>query len=144
MVEGSLLYVYNYIFEKGESKHKFFLVLKNLDDSNSLLISLPSSQDYLPHNVESSGCVDLPNANQNAFVFKENEIVTNKNFCFAKRTFLYGRYVSTIPNSEFMSKYPVEGVHFENKGKLKKRFLDKIIDCYKSSSSIPRRIKRLL
>lgn len=144
MVEGSLLYIYNYTFENGESKHKFFLILKNLDASKSLLISLPSSQDYLPHNVEYSGCVDLPNANQNAFVFKEDEIVTNKDFCFSKRTFLYGNNVSSIPNSEFMSKYPVEGIHFENKGKLKKRILDKIIECYKNSSSIPRRIKRLL
>lgn len=144
MTEGTLLYIYNYSFEDGESKNKFFLVLKNLDISNSLLISLPSSQDYLPGDITASGCIDLPHADQNAFVFKEGEIVTNHNFSFTKRTYLYGRNVSSITNSDFKSRYPVEGVHFENKGKLKKRILDKIIECYKNSSTIPRKIKKLL
>lgn len=144
MKAGTLLYVYNYIFENGESKNKYFLVIKNIDENNSVLISLPSSQDYIPSHITDYGCIELPGACQNAFVFKENEIITNTNFKFPKKTFLYGGYLRTESINDLKLKYPVEGIHFENKGILKKRYLESIIQCYKNSSTVLRKYKKLL
>lgn len=142
METGTLLYVKDYVFENGESKDKFFLILKKISDDQKLIISLPSSQDYVPS--PKYDCVDIPAANQSAFIFKENDIITNKNFYFDKKTYLYGQYVTIKFMSDFFLQYPIEGVHYENKGKLKSRILDKVLECFKNSCTVPRKIKKIL
>lgn len=142
MEAGTLLFVNDYVFEDGTSKAKFFLVLKKINNSQALLISLPSSQDSVPS--DKSNCVDLPNAQQSAFIFREGEIVTNTNFAFEKRTYLYGKSVAIKDIEDFNRNYPLEGVHFHNKGKLKTRILKAVLECFKNSCTINRKIKRML
>ncbi|MHC5309567.1 hypothetical protein ACYSNM_05765 [Myroides sp. LJL116] len=47
MEAGALLSVRDYVFEDGKSKNKYFLVLKEIDNDQKIIISLPSSQDFM-------------------------------------------------------------------------------------------------
>ena len=52
--ERNLLYFEEYYFENGNpAKPKYFLVLK-ADSNGMMLISLPSSKDYIPASIEKS------------------------------------------------------------------------------------------
>ncbi len=142
MEAGTLLYIKNYGFENGQYKDKFFLVLKKIDDVDAMLISLPSSKDYVPSNK--AKCVEIPSANQTVFIFNAGEIVTNANFSFSVRTYLYGQYITMKNVVEFNKEYPLEGVNYEIKGRMKPRILEQVIACFKQSPTVKNRIKKML
>ena len=53
MNDGTLLYIPNYVFENGDFKNKFFLILKDIDGCQ-LIVSLPSSIEYFPTGINKS------------------------------------------------------------------------------------------
>lgn len=142
MEAGTLLYIKNYMFDNGQRKDKFFLILKRVGDSDALLISLPSSKDYVPSTQ--SNCVEISSANQTAFIFNAREIITNTNFSFSVRTYLYGQYITVKSVDDFNNDYPQEGRDYEKIGKLKYRILQQVIDCFKQSATVKNKIKKIL
>ena len=144
LIERNLLFFPDFYFKNGGHKAKYFLVLKVSDD-NTVLASLPSSQDYVPAYAEGqTDCIDIPEASFNCFRFEKDVRVTeDSNFCFSKTTFLYGQLLDFYDN-QYFDDYPVEGIDYEIKGLLSEALFDQIIDCFKKSSSVKRKFQRLL
>lgn len=144
MVAGTLLYIYNYEFSDGSTANKFFLIIKDVNGSQ-LLISLPTSKDYIPDFVDiNHGCIDIPKAQQTTYCFESDKPITDTNFKFDVNTFLYGHLMSIIDLKLFMSKYPVENVHYKVMGILLENEYKMILKCFTSSVSVPRKFKKIL
>lgn len=146
MKDGTLLHIPNYIFENGDSKNKFFLILKELNNGSQLIVSLPSSIEYFPlDTVINHGCIDLIQAQQTTYCFKAGNILDSKNnFSFSKDTYLHGCWLKEIDRTLFFQTYPIQDFHYEIKGVLDQIELDSIIECFKNSPSVKRRFKKLL
>jgi len=146
MEEGTLLYIYDYEFEKGAPKNKYFLFLKVINE-RQLIVSLPSSIEYFPTDtVINHGCIDLPQAQQTTYCFKAKNIIDSRtNFSFPLDTYLHGCWLKDdIDETLFFQSYPIQGIHYEIEGVLNEDELIAVIQCFKQSSSVKRRIKKLL
>ena len=77
--ERNLLYFNEYYFENGNpAKPKYFLVLKS-DKNGMMLISLPSSKDYIPANIEKKhGCINIPEKQIGCYFFQNNIPITGR------------------------------------------------------------------
>lgn len=143
MEEGTLLYIYDYEFKDLTSKNKFFLILKK-SNFGDVIISLPTSQDYIPsYEKVHHGCIDIDKAQQTTYCFEKDKIITDTNFCFEKTTFLYGHLIDSINLKFLISRYPIEGIHFEIKGIMLKDELEAIYHCFKSSNWVKNKFKKL-
>lgn len=144
--EGTLLYITPFYFINGANpENKFFICLKK-DHSDSIILSLPTSQDKIPsyHDLV-HGCNDIEKAQQCSYCFLEKKIITHDtNFSFEKDTFLFGSDIQKIDSSLLTSKYKTEGVDYVIKGKLTNDEFNSIIECFKSSKSVARKIKNML
>lgn len=145
MKDGTLLHIPNYVFENGDSKNKFFLLLKEVSGTQ-LIISLPSSIEYFPSDTTiTHGCIDLIDAQQTTYCFKAGYILdSNNNFSFSKDTYLHGCWLKEIDRTLFFQTYPIPDFHYEIKGILDQIELENIIECFKNSPSVKRRLKKLL
>jgi hypothetical protein len=145
MNNGTLLHIPNYVFENGDFKNKFFLILKEIDGCQ-LIVSLPSSIEYFPTGTPiNHGCIDLAQAQQTTYCFKADYILdTNNNFSFPKDTFLHGCWLKEVDKILFFQTYPIQDFHYEIKGVLDHTELTSVIECFKNSPSVKRRIKKLL
>lgn len=137
--EGQLLFFDPFFFKNGTHKPKFFIVLKDLED-NYILASLPTSQDHLPDkfsNVE--GCVKEDNSRLSAFVFNKDVLIT-ETFSFQKRTYIYGEQLDEY------SKLHLDNFHskIEVKGKIKTHLYEQLIECFKNSSVVKNKYKKIL
>jgi len=132
-----------YFPDGGLPKPKYFIVLHK-ENNGALLASLPTSKDHVPNDVkQTTGCIELPERNFNAFIFPANTLVTSS-FSFPLNTFVYGsniHYYDSLklmaPISGGLSKISVIGTI------LPKLFLD-LLECLKSSSSVRRKYQKIL
>jgi hypothetical protein len=74
---GKLIYFDPFYFKNGdESKPKYFLVLKVIDN-NVILASLPSSKIHLPATQPiAHGCLEIPESGINCYIFEANKPIT--------------------------------------------------------------------
>lgn len=143
--EKNILFFKPFTFKNGDSKDKFFVVLKTFDNGNSLLASLPSSQDYVPERYETqSGCIEAPEINFNCYVINNGLEVTECGKQFHKRTYLYGIGLDQYNSIDLNNKYPNEGYDYEIFGKMKENIFNDIIDCFKKSNIIKRKFIKIL
>lgn len=138
-VPGSLFYIPKFVFKNNRGvRDKYFLVL-NVTKDDVVVSSLPSSVDYVPGNIVlEHGCIDQINA-FNCYHFEKSHSICDTGFSFSKPTFLYGEWVDTYKMDELQKISTVKPL-----GILLEEELNKIIDCFKNSSKVKRKIKRLL
>jgi hypothetical protein len=144
--EGTILFFDPFYFKDGgNSKAKYFIVLKVIGE-NAIIASLPSSQDYAPKeaNTSKTCCNELPDSGFNCFVFAAGQIVTSNNWSFPKTTFLYGKQLDEYQIKNLKDIYPIEGLDYQIIGKLKSKFYQEILTCFKNSATVKRKFKRLL
>jgi hypothetical protein len=142
---GKLLFFDPFYFKNTNSNApKFFLVLKAVDD-NVILASLPSSQKHLPTLQEiKHGCLEIPDACINCYIFEANKPITKNGWSFDLDTMLYGNWIDDYIVEKLEEKYPIEGVDYDIIGELKDDELIEIIKCFKNSKTVKRRYKNLL
>jgi hypothetical protein len=144
--KGLLLYITPFYYSDGKTQpqNKFFICLKN-DNSGTILLSLPTSQDKIPsyHDVQ-HGCNDIDTANQCSYCFIAGNVVTDTGFSFEKNTYLFGSDVQDIQESLFLQLYKLEGVDYDIKGRLNHGELNDVLECFQNSKNVKRKIKRLL
>jgi len=142
MKQGTLLFIRNYKFENGTSKNKFLLVLKQTQNK-TILISLPSSQDYVPAYQEiKHGCIDIEQVNFNCYCFIANQKITDTDFYFSKNTFLYGNWINEIITNNFLSQY-IETLDYKIIGAIHEKELSDIIECFKKSPTVKNKFKKM-
>lgn len=105
--ERNLLYFDEYYFENGNpAKPKYFLVLKS-DTNGMMLISLPSSKDYIPANVEKKhGCINIPEKQIGCYFFQNSVPITECDFSFPLDTYVYAGLITnqTISTIQYIYK----------------------------------------
>ncbi len=141
---GKLIYFDPFLFKNGDSKRKYFLVLK-VTDSNVVVASLPSSVDHLPANQPIvHGCLEILDSGINCYIFEANQAVTKDGWSFELTTFLYGWWIDDFDIELLNEQYQIEHVDYEIVGELTDEELQKVIHCFANSSVVRRKYKRLL
>jgi len=126
MKEGHILYFDPFYFKNGNTaKSKYFIVLKNTDDSN-ILASLPTRKDSIPKkDVIGQGCIELPEINFNCFVISPNTEVTTCNKRFEFPTHIYGYQIDIYEKGLMYEIYPLEGTDYIIWGEMRKAYFVK-------------------
>jgi hypothetical protein len=141
--ERNLLYFEEYYFENGNpAKPKYFLVLK-ADSNGMMLISLPSSKDYIPASIEKKhGCINIPEMQIGCYFFQNNIPITECNFSFPLDTYVYAALITNqaITTIEYIYK-PKD---YKLIGKLTQNEHQNILKCLKNSPNIKSKIRKLL
>ena len=134
----------HFILNGDNSKPKYFLVLKVINNS-TILASLPSSKNHLPtgHKIV-HGCLEIPEACINCYIFEASKPVTKDGWSFQFDTMLYGNWIDDFSIERLNSTYSINGVDYEIVGELKDSELAEIIKCFSTSSTVKRKYKKLL
>jgi hypothetical protein len=143
--DGTIIYFDPFYFKNGSTaKPKYFLVLKRFG-SNAILASLPSSKVHLPYYTHSThGCIDNADSCISCYVFQENKPITKCGWAFELNTFVYGNWIDEFSVSMLEEKYQIEGIDYEIIGQLTDTELNKVIDCFKNSSVVKRKYRKIL
>lgn len=143
-IPGRIIYFDPFYFKDGGSKPKYFLVLKIIN-GNVILASLPSSQIHLPATQAiAHGCLEIPEIGINCYILEAGKPVTTNGWSFPNNTFLYGFWLADFELSVLKRNYTIPNVDFEIIGDLSENELQKIIDCFKNSSVVKRKYRRVL
>jgi hypothetical protein len=141
---GKIIYFDPFHFKDGGSKPKYFLVLKVVDD-DVILASLPSSQSHLPASQPiQHGCLEIPDSCINCYIFEANKPITKHGWSFGLNTFLHGLWIDDFSVSTLLENYSIENVEYEIIGELTDAELASVINCFKNSSSVKRRYRKML
>ncbi|HEX9826510.1 MAG TPA: hypothetical protein VGA80_07910 [Flavobacteriaceae bacterium] len=118
--------------------------MKNIDNE-LIVVSLPSSQDYVPDNIKIEGCIEYPDKCISCFCFfKKTIICDDTGFQFDKDTFIYANGVDTYSLKTLRSFYPIKDIDYFVKGKMSKELETKLYNCLKNSFDLKRGIKKVL
>ncbi|GHT44118.1 hypothetical protein AGMMS49965_19190 [Bacteroidia bacterium] len=143
---GSILYFTPFFFKNGnQPKNKYFIVLESYSD-DLIVASLPTSQDHVPnHLAKKHGCIEDAKSNFNCYYFeKEKKISKNNEFGFPLDTYIYGEQVDVMNKSLLNSQYQTENKDYVKLCNLSINEFNSIIECLANSSSVKRKIKKLL
>lgn len=142
--EGKLLFFDPFYFKNGDSKPKYFLVIKVVDNQ-VILASLPSSKVHLPsHQVLKHGCLEIPDSRINCYIFEAKRPVTKCGWYFPLNTFLYGMWLDEFSIEILTANHSIEGVDYEIIGELTEQELKNVVECFRNSASVKRKFKRIL
>lgn len=142
---GKLLYFDPFYFNNGTSKPKYFLVLKVIENGTAILATLPSSVNHLPQLVSLvHGCIDVQNIGVNCYLFEADRPITKCGWSFPRLTMLYGNWIADFSINTLATNHPIEKVDYEIIGELTETELKSVIECFKNSSVVRRKYKRLL
>lgn len=89
------------------------------------------------------GCLNDAAGCFNCYHFPAGQVICKNGFNFPINTYIYGDEVEDYDLTTMINEY-VEGVDFTVEGELQEEELGRILDCLFISTSIKRRIKRLL
>ena len=90
------------------------------------------------------GCIDDPEINFNCYCFEKNRTITENGWSFPKETYVYGYRLALFSLTDMDSKYKIENVDFQQKGKLLDFEYKAIISCLRDSPAVKRKYRRLL
>lgn len=146
MFEEGLIFYFNpfYFSDGGGSKPKYFIVLRIVNDK-IVLATLPSSQDFVPsYSVIKHGCIDIPEACFNCYVFEASKPICENNWSFAKTTFVYGQQLDEYDAANLKDIYPVENMDYRIVGKLTDEEFKKLSKCLSESPNVKRKYRKML
>lgn len=140
-----ILYFPNFIFKNGaKPKAKFFITIKNFDNE-IMVVSLPSSQDFVPDSIKAEGCIEYPDRFISCFCFYKDKVICNDTtFKFLKDTFIYANYIDTYSLSKLSEHYPVKGIDYIIKGTISEPYKTDLFNCLKNSHDLKKKIKKIL
>ncbi len=143
--EGDIILCTPFYFKNGEAaKNKYFIILKNIS-LTSIIASLPTSIDKIPSSLsQTHGCINQDDRCFNCYLFKAGISICDNGFSFPLHTHIYGNEIEDYELSIIQSIYIIEGIDFEKKGTLLKSEFEKLVSCLKNSSSVKRKIRKLL
>ena len=141
---GYVLFCKNFKFNNGgEPKDKYFVVLKRNKDS-VIIGSLPTRTNKVPNFIyKSHGCVNKDDRCFNCYHFEANRSICDNGFCFDLPTFIYGDEIETYHGPTVDANYQIN-VSYQVEGKLTQQEYTNIINCIMNSTSVKRKIRRLL
>jgi len=143
-IPGSIFYFKPFYFAEGGSKPKYFITLYS-NDGNVIVAALPSSQDYVPGQVEKKhGCLNYPEGDFNAYYFSPVMPITTTGWSFPVHTFIYGNWIKSLDLGILQATYQVEGVDYDIIGRLTQAEYDSVIQCLLKARTLKNKIRRAL
>lgn len=141
--KGNIIYFTPFYFKNGNPcKNKYFIILKIIEN-NILLASLPTSKNYLPSNLQNiEGCIK--NDEINCFIINPTTIITECDKKFDVTTYIYGHQIDEYIIEEMNNLYKKEKKDFIILGKMKLELFNQLIDCFKNSNTVKRKISKKL
>jgi hypothetical protein len=138
-----ILYFPTFIFKNGaQPKAKFFITIMNIKNE-VIVVSLPTSQDFIPDALLVEGCIEHPTRFISSYCFfPEIKICSDSDFAFALNTFIYADQVDAYDASILERQYPVENVDYYRKGTLLEDKQSDLLDCLINSKQLRRGIKK--
>jgi hypothetical protein len=117
---GNIIYFTPFYFSDGTSpKPKYFIVLKENRNENSILASLTTKLDCVPGDTpKNQGSIDVPEINFNCYYIQKDRIITDSGWAFPKDTYVYGYRLIQLDISDLNAKYKIENVDYQIKGKI--------------------------
>jgi hypothetical protein len=143
--QGQIFYFTPFYFKNGNTaKPKYFIVLKNIDDS-IVIASLPTRSNKAPSLIDvTHGCINHEDRMFNCYAFEAGRTITINGFSFPIATYIYGNEVETYEVDMLSSVYQVENIDYEIMGTLTDAEFSDLYNCLKNSSSVKRGIRRIL
>lgn len=143
--EGEIILCTPFYFKNGNpAKNKYFIVLKNIDQT-SIIASLPTSINKIPSSLaQTHGCINHDDRCFNCYLFEAGVSICDNGFYFPLHTHIYGNELEDYELSIIQSIYGIEGVDFERKGTLNKTEFEQLVSCLKNSTSVKRKIRKHL
>lgn len=142
---GSILHIDKYIFPDGEIKDtgKFMIVLAEME-ACSIMVSITTSQDYIPDKLKVKRCIHEENMRIHAYCFPKNEEICENGFSFKKDTYIYldGGHVYQYDKNNFTKLYKKEQIELQ--GILTKDELINLVYCVYNSPNVKRKFKPIL
>lgn len=144
-IPGNVIYFTPFYFSDSSiPKRKYFIILK-VEGGKNILANLPTSLDHVPHTIaKQHGCIDKPEINFNCYCFEKDRILTENGWGFPKETFVYGEQLKLLSIEDLNSKYKIENIDYQIKGKLADFEFKTIINCMRDSRTVKRKYRRLL
>lgn len=142
---SDLYYIHNFRFADGSTKNKYLIVLSDADESQTLLLNLPTSIGRVPAHLESGqfGCINCDKSMFNCFRFLANiEVTDNPANFFPRDTFIYGEWIQSLDSNALKMNYPIDGIDYEYMGKIKPQILKDILECFVNSIKVKRVFKK--
>ena len=144
--EGNILYFDPFYFKnKNAPKPKYFIVLKVINGI-SILASLPSSLNFLPSDNPNirHGCVEIPEACFNCYIFEANRPIATNNWSFPLDTYVYGQQIDEYEIAILKDIYPVKGLDYKVIGTLTNIEFKALKSCFVNSANVKRKFKKVL
>ena len=148
--EGNLLFFRPFLFKNGaESQDKFFPRIRRNWRAIFCLVSLPTSKDHVPSDLEvKHGCLNIPERMFNVFVLLSGENVAVKedgtSFAFKKNTFIYGANLDVYPVERFDLQERMAQTTIEKIGTLDEAVFTEIVACLSESKMVKNKYRRIL
>ena len=145
-IPGNIIYFTPFYFSDGAPpRSKYVVILKKETGNNDILVSLTTKLDSVPSIIaKCHGCIDKPEINFNCYCFEKDRVITENGWGFPKETFIYGFRLKLLVVKDLKSKYKIENVDYQIKGKLLDHEFRAIITCMRDSRSVKRKYRRLL
>ena len=139
--QKNIVYVLKYDFENGQTIKPRYLIVIDNDDMTSLVLSLITSQDYIPDSLLQHGCINEPDRNIHCHVFLKETIIGENGFYFPLNSFIYisSSSVFNIDSQKLIQKYQD---NVEVKDRLTDEEFSNLIYCIYKSKYISRGIKK--
>jgi hypothetical protein len=139
-----IIYFNSFQFKNGNTpKTKYFIVLANSND-DVIIASLPTRTNTTPSFVTvDHGCINIDERCYNSYLFKKDQVIGDKGFCFDMPTFIYGDQVEDYKLELLETNY-MEDIDYVIIDTLIKKEFDAILSCFKNSSSVKFKIKKRL
>lgn len=142
MQSKSIIHILNFDFENNQPlKNRYFIVLEN-DGQNSLMLSVITSQDHVPDDLQRHGCIIDEGKNIHCYLFEQNKVIGEKGFSFKKKSFIYINS-SSIRNADLAKLRVLYGT-IQEKDIILINEYEEVINCIYKSKFIARGIKRKL
>ena len=143
---GNIIYFTPFYFSNSSlPKPKYFIVLKGKDGDGNVLASLATKRDCVPGTIcKLHGCIDDPEINFNCYCFQKDRIITETGWGFPKETYIYGYRLALFSITDLDSKYKINNVDFQKKGKLFVDEYNAVISCLRDSPAVKRKLRRLM
>lgn len=141
----NVLHISKYDFEDGsKSKNKFLIILDCIEES-SIILSLTTSQDFIPDRLLEKGepCIHEPINNIHSYHFPQGLPICINGFAFRKPTFItIGRSQIMTRKLDHINSTYIEKGKVELMGKLIPEHYFNLLKCIAQSRYVTNNIKK--
>ena len=142
---GQIIYFNEFHFKNGNTpKAKYFIVLANVNEE-ILVASLPTRTNLAASLIDKPhGCVNIDDRCFNCYVLEKDRVVGKNGFSFPLPTYVYGDQVEDYQIELMQDIYKIKGIDYDILDTLTDAELTSLVNCIKNSSTVKRKIKKLL